>query len=516
MSTAPEAFYQRCRQQQEQLGWTATEEQHLQSLAPALLPVLPSLAERLTSEVPALFPLVPLLACEFPPHQEAAEVLHAWLQELVTVAPDRSYVQRRWQLAERCLRQGQELSVLGTVLSRSRWAVLHSPALASAAPAACRAFHLRWDLEQFLLQEAYHLAHLQQVEEAARLRGEQAFQTLVEAAPCMIIIVLAADQTILYFNPFAERVTGYRSAEVVGKNLVEVLNGPELAAGLAAAAGTEFESHVRCKDGSRRWVIWNREYLEDYHGRPAHFIVGLDRTELKEVQQRAWQSERLAELGVLASGLAHEIRNPLNTIRFNLLNVQDALARPNSTEAVRQEISELMRDIAGEVDRLESRVRDFLRLARPEPARLETVELHDLVESVVRLVEGPCQAQHITLSWDCPSGLKATADPHQLKQVLLNLVLNAQQAMPQGGQLELHCRAEANRVVLAVRDSGPGIPENIRPKIFQPFFTTKKEGTGLGLSICRQLVEQMHGQIEFTTEVGQGTTFRVHLPQAVS
>jgi signal transduction histidine kinase len=109
----------------------------------------------------------------------------------------------------------------------------------------------------------------------------------------------------------------------------------------------------------------------------------------------------------------------------------------------------------------------------------------------------------------------AAADPNQLKQVLLNLVLNAQQAMPQGGRLDLRCLAPDDGVRIEVSDTGPGIPEGIRDKLFQPFFSTKKEGTGLGLSICRRLVEQMHGSIDFTTEPGKGTTFIVRLPCAV-
>jgi signal transduction histidine kinase len=153
---------------------------------------------------------------------------------------------------------------------------------------------------------------------------------------------------------------------------------------------TEFEGSVRCKDGSRRWVVWNSERLADFRGQLANLFVGLDRTELKEVQQRAWQKERLAELGVLASGLAHEIRNPLNTIRFNLLNVQDGIAQAQTDHA---EVAAMVKDIADEVDRLEEIMRDFLRLARPDPAQLEAVAVRELLERVARLVDGPCRAQ---------------------------------------------------------------------------------------------------------------------------
>jgi PAS domain S-box-containing protein len=327
------------------------------------------------------------------------------------------------------------------------------------------------------------------------------------------MIITRLDYTILYFNRFAERVTGYNAAEVLGKNALALLRPDLPGESLGEELTTEFEVPIRAKNGSDRWLLCNTERIPAFDGEPALLIVGLDRTELKEVQRRAWRAEQLAELGVLASGLAHEVRNPLNTIRFNLLNVQDLVAPAPAGSPAAGEVAPILRDIAEEVDRLEGIVRDFLRLARPEPSQIERIHPGELLESVVRLVEGPCRSQNVELGLEhaAPANIVA-ADGKQLKQVLLNLILNAQQAMPDGGRLSLRSYTQDGRLVIEVADTGAGIPPEVRPKIFQPFFSTKKEGTGLGLTICRRLVEQMGGAITFESEVGKGTTFRIALP----
>jgi signal transduction histidine kinase len=218
------------------------------------------------------------------------------------------------------------------------------------------------------------------------------------------------------------------------------------------------------------------------------------------------------EFAILASGLSHQIRNRLNILRFNLLNVQDAVAKVAAANGVNGELVTLVHDIGDEVDGLEGITRDFLRLVCPDPPQVEHVRVGNLLESVARVLQEPCGSQNIQLSWDCPSEVSAEADPVHLNQVLVNLVLNAQQAMPRGGRVRLHGRLDRGHAVMEVADTGPGIEDTIRDEVFQPFFSTRKEQTGLGLNICQKLVEQMNGRLEFHTEVGQGTTFVVRLP----
>lgn len=519
MPLHPDDIHRRYLELQRYVGWTADDAIYVQSLADILEPHLPALVDDFYQEIDR-HPNVRGVITGGPGQiEDLKQKLLGWLRELLSGPYDRDYVLRRWRIGQRHLGIGLDQIYVQAALARLRAGLLHALRQNRLGTrslddgASLRSLNLLLDLELAIIQDAYHREHVELITQHTRAQGELAFRALVEAAPCMVIIITTSDHSILYFNPFAEKVTGYTAAEALGKNLVDLLQGRALAAGIASDSGTEFEGAVRCKDGSRRWVLWNHDQLADFRGQPAKLVVGLDRTELKAIQQRAWQSERLAELGVLASGLAHEIRNPLNSIRFNLQNVQDGLTQ---LQADSGELVATLKDIADEVDRLEEIMRAFLHLARPDPAQVRPVEVCDLLESIARLVEGPCRAQHIELAWDCAEPVWTLADPNQLKQVLLNLVLNAQQAMPQGGRLHLRCRASAESVCIEVSDTGPGIPEAVRGKLFQPFVSTKKEGTGLGLSICRRLIEQMHGSMDFRTASGEGTTFIIRLPPAAA
>jgi PAS domain S-box-containing protein len=518
MPLDPEHDYCRYLDVQRFVGWTEEDARRVQSLEVTLRPHLAALVDDFGQEIERHPDVRRVITGGKEQLERLKGALLDWLREVLSGPYDRDYICRRWRIGERHLEIGLDQVYVQAALARVRAGLLHAlehcwhhqrPA---DGDAACRSLNLLLDLELTNIQDAYHREHVRLVEEHSRAQGKLAFQALVEAAPCMVVIIAAPDHTILYFNPVAERVTGYTSSEVLGTNLVGLLGGPEMAVGLALEREKELEGSVRCKDGAQRWVVWNREQLAEFRGQPANLLVGLDRTELKEVQQRAWQSERLAELGVLASGLAHEIRNPLNSIRFNLLNVQDSIAQAKTDPG---EVVVTVKDIADEVNRLEGIMREFLHLARPDPPHVEAVEIRELLESIARLVDGPCRAQNVEFTWQCSPGVWTAADRNQLKQVLLNLLLNSQQAMLKGGRLDVRCVASADAVRIEVSDTGPGILANVRDKLFQPFFSTKKEGTGLGLSICRRLVEQMHGNIDFTSEQGQGTTFVVHLPRAV-
>src|SRR5439155_18184582 len=185
------------------------------------------------------------------------------------------------------------------------------------------------------------------------------------------------------------------------------------------------------------------------------------------------------EFAILASGLSHQVRNRLNTLRFNLLNVQDAVAKVAAAHGASGELATLVHDIGDEVDGLEGIMREFLRLVCRDPPQVEHVRVGNLLESVAQVLEGPCRSQNIQLSWDCSSEVSAEADPVHLNQVLVNLVLNAQQAMPHGGRVRLHGHLDRGHAVMEVADTGPGIDDTSRDEVFRPFFSSKKEQTGL-------------------------------------
>ena len=244
-----------------------------------------------------------------------------------------------------------------------------------------------------------------------------------------------------------------------------------------------------------------------------HRMIGPLQVKLIESQQLVERHEKLASLGVLAAGVAHEIRNPLTAIKARLFTQQKALA-PGSRGRADSEF------IGREIDRLEKIVSDFLRFARPvEPERVP-LSLADLLHEVSQLMAPQLRESSIDLTVERVVEGKVLGDPEQLKQVLINLVQNAAEALGTGGTIKL--RAIQSRMVLAdrmreivvieVEDNGPGIPPEVQKRLFDPFFTTKQSGTGLGLSIAARIVEKHAGALRCQTAVNRGTTFGIVLP----
>ncbi len=244
-----------------------------------------------------------------------------------------------------------------------------------------------------------------------------------------------------------------------------------------------------------------------------HRMIGPLQVKLTESQQLVERHEKLASLGVLAAGVAHEIRNPLTAIKARLFTQQKALA-PGSRGRADSEF------IGREIDRLEKIVSDFLRFARPvEPERVP-LSLADLLHEVNQLMAPQLRESSIDLTVERVVERKILGDPEQLKQVLINLVQNAAEALGTGGTIKL--RAIQSRMVLAdrmrdilvieVEDNGPGIPPEVQKRLFDPFFTTKQSGTGLGLSIAARIVEKHSGALRCQTAANRGTTFGIVLP----
>jgi signal transduction histidine kinase len=237
------------------------------------------------------------------------------------------------------------------------------------------------------------------------------------------------------------------------------------------------------------------------------------RVKVIESQALVERHEKLASLGVLAAGVAHEIRNPLTAIKARLFTQQKGLA-PGSRERADAEF------IGKEIDRLEKIVSDFLRFARPvEPERVP-LSPADLLCETCELMAPQLRESSIDLAVERAVQTKVLGDPEQLKQVLINLVQNAAEALGTGGSIKL--RAVRSRVFLGGRmrsvviieviDNGTGIPPDIQKRLFDPFFTTKQSGTGLGLSIAARIVEKHAGALQFQTALNRGTTFGVVLP----
>ncbi len=236
-------------------------------------------------------------------------------------------------------------------------------------------------------------------------------------------------------------------------------------------------------------------------------------TSVSGAQSRAVANERLAAIGKMAAHVTHEIRNPLSSIGLNIELLEEELA----TGQTRGESRALLGAIAREVERLGLLSEEYLRLARLPSPRMEADDVAAAVRDVVDFARPEIERAGCTVTLTAEEALPpALFDEGQIRQALLNLLRNAREAMPAGGAIEVDVKAYGMSVGIAVRDRGGGIPDDIRARVFDPFFSTKGEGTGLGLAITRQIIEAHAGTVNAEPREGGGTSFRIMLPIAPS
>lgn len=233
-------------------------------------------------------------------------------------------------------------------------------------------------------------------------------------------------------------------------------------------------------------------------------------TELEHARQSAARVEYRVNLG---SGLAHEIRNPLNSMNMNLQMLEEELQGVPELEG--GEHVEMLRSMQGEIKRIANLIDVFLQYARPAKPQFEVKDLNDVLTVTARFLQADFRQSGIDLALDLEPLLPSVEiDEGQLRQALLNILGNARQVMPSGGRVRVSSRAGmGGEVVVEIADTGPGIPADTIEKIFEPFFSKRAGGTGLGLAIARQMVDNHSGRIEVDSQPGRGTTFRIRLPR---
>jgi len=245
-----------------------------------------------------------------------------------------------------------------------------------------------------------------------------------------------------------------------------------------------------------------------YRGMIAPLQLGL--TQSRGIIER---QEKLASLGVLASGVAHEIRNPLTAIKFRLFSLKQAFPA-----LVQNEDASI---VSNEINRLERIVRDFLKFARPSEPELEDVPAERMVREACDLLKGPLERLGIFVKPEILASSRVQADAQQIKQVLINLIQNSAEAIGRDGSITVQLREEVVELedrpqpvaVLAVVDNGKGISPEVEARLFDPFFTTKEGGTGLGLAVAEGIVEKHGGMLRYETEMNRGTSFELVLPR---
>ena len=235
-------------------------------------------------------------------------------------------------------------------------------------------------------------------------------------------------------------------------------------------------------------------------------------SELKETQEGLFQAEKLSSLGQLAASIAHEINNPLSGVLVYTQLLNKKISNDNFSKNTALNYLDKMES---ELTRSTKLVRNLLNFARQSPPSLKTTDINETINRSLELVTNSIQLQHLQVKKDFAKDLSmCMADPDQLQQVFINLIINAIQSMTEKGVLTLRTRAEDEYIVIEIQDTGCGIsPENIN-KLFTPFFTTKKEvkGVGLGLAVSYGIIQRHHGKILVKSKEGAGTTFSIYLP----
>ena len=262
------------------------------------------------------------------------------------------------------------------------------------------------------------------------------------------------------------------------------------------------ETMIRTKGNDRLTLRLSKHPLRD--GKSAVFLT--DITEIHRLQSEILKMDKLASVGELTSGIAHEIRNPLAGIKTTAQALNEELGAGDHRKAY-------VSRIIGEIDRLNRLLLGFFDFARPRELSIATCDLSKIVENAVYMVRDTARENHVEIiEFHPPTKTSVRADPHMIQQVLMNVFINAIQAMEFGGRMEVNLAERDGRVEIMVSDTGKGIPDNVKGRIFDPFFTTKHKGIGLGLSITYRIVKLHGGDITFVSNPG-GTTFIITLPK---
>jgi two-component system nitrogen regulation sensor histidine kinase GlnL len=337
------------------------------------------------------------------------------------------------------------------------------------------------------------------------------------------VIILDPDGRIVSMNPAAEELTGFSRSHAAGRPLGEVFPPPSPLATLAAktvAMGrshADFDAHVVRSDGTRLTASTVVSLVNDPSGRSRGIVLVLrDSSRVRDMEEQLRRSDRLAALGVLAAGVAHEVRNPLVGIRAAAQLMEREPAFPPS-------LREFTGIIIRQVDRLNRIVGELLSFAGQQPLQRRPCNINQILEEALHLLESTLEGAMIGVVRRYDPEIPALAgDPDRLLQVFLNLTRNGVEAMASGGELTVRTRFERvapqcggrAAAVAEVTDRGSGVPPEVQRHLFNPFFTTKDGGTGLGLPISVRIVEEHGGTIEVVSRVGEGSTFRVLLPLA--
>jgi two-component system sensor histidine kinase HydH len=327
------------------------------------------------------------------------------------------------------------------------------------------------------------------------------------------VVVVGRDGRITSLNRAACSMFGVTDDRARGRPCTEIVPmGDELLASLRNGTDIPYRERSFQADRRRGTFGFTATPVRDREGGIDSVVsVIRDLTEYRLMEENLRRTEKLTAMGELASGVAHEIRNPLNSVSM----IAQRLAREFEPGRDRDEYRQLTATIVGESRRLSDIIQRFLKFARPPRLQPVDTDVRSLLEEAADIMMPAARSQGVSLGISGQSEGAAMIDRDQMKQALLNLVRNSLHATPPGGGITIGLSFDDERCIISVSDTGKGIPERDRNRIFDLYFTTKEEGTGMGLSIANQIVAAHGGRMEVESEEGRGTVFRIVIPRRV-
>ena len=357
-----------------------------------------------------------------------------------------------------------------------------------------------------------------------KLRGLSAYSRSLIEASVDPLVTISADGKITDANKAAEDVTGCLREELIGSNFSYYFTEPEKAdAGYKKVFSDGFVRDyplaIRSKSGQITEVLYNASVYRDEAGRvQGVFAAARDVTERNKAEAHAMESarrlkdtERLAAIGATAAMVGHDIRNPLQAITSDVYLAESELENLPDGEA-KKNICESLRETEKNIDYINKIVSDLQDYARPLNPRAQESNIKTIVEEMIAKQKlSPEFKVAVDVDDDAQ---RIIADPDYLKRIISNLILNAIQAMPNGGKLTIRCNRDnkSGELLLTIQDTGVGIPDDVKDKVFEPMFTTKSKGQGFGLAVVKRMTEKLGGTVTFESKHGKGTRFIVRLP----